>query len=371
MQKILLSTIVASLLCLNACQPNLDTKDITPPTTSAPPDNHPLIQATTPKALTKALVALSENQLTNELICAKLSESMQDVDNTSDIEDIHSIQRQLEACLPLADNPKIIQWLADYQAMYTRFLHVDYDADAQTFYTIMSLTEQDIKAPLELLRKTSPRIRYLVMLVEDEADVSVQYLGEGDYRFHHNLQAMADLFTPYLPADQVAFIGRMAMDNQQIFWFDAAIAFSFDELIERTLFWEAHTRQYPDSYFIDDASALFNEYRHLVFFGSENTQWTTDSIREFYESRDKQTMEEVAEIPNQILAKDAQIFLDFMTLSDSERQRKYPVSRTDDGHKRDERALAYLQLTQALSLTSPWNRGNKNCSAGVICLDND
>nr|WP_317199567.1 hypothetical protein [uncultured Psychrobacter sp.] len=369
MQKTLLSMmIVASLLYLNACKPNPDMTHPAPAQT----DNTAITEATTAKALTKAVVSASENQLTNELICTRLSQTINKIDNTSKIEDIYALERQLNACLPIANNSEILKWLTDYQAMYARFLSLDHNVVDENFYTIMSLAEQHIEVPSKLLKTTSPRLRYLIKLVESDADVSVLYLGEGEYQFHHDLRAMADIFTPYLPSDQTKFVERMAMDNQQIFWFDAAIAFSFNELIERTLFWEAYTRQYPESYFIDEAKSLFEKYRYLVFFGSENTQWTDDTIREFYDSKDEQTMQEVAEIPNQLLATDAQIFLDFMTLSDSERQQQYPIPPKDNSNdKMNKRALAYAQLAQALSLTSPWHTSNKSCSAGVICVDND
>lgn len=122
MQKTTLSLMmgISLLLAMSACQPpsdmkktsdNSDTsnKSSTSTQTVEQPSTQPLIEAKTPRALTNALVALSEKQLTNKLICTKLSDSMKSIDNKSKIEDIHGIQRQLNACLPMTANVEILQ----------------------------------------------------------------------------------------------------------------------------------------------------------------------------------------------------------------------------------------------------------------------
>lgn len=384
MQKTTLSLMMgASLLfAMSACQPPADmpktsdssdtsNKLSTSTQTVKQSDTQPLIEAKTPKALTKALVALSEEQLTNRLVCTKLSDSMKVIDEKSKIEDIHGIQRQLNACLPMADNVEILQWLTEYQALYGRFLGSNDSMDYAEFHDIVETIDQGKKLSVKQLKTLSPRKRYLIDLVQSNADVSVLYVGEGIFMFHHNLQAMADLFIPYLPNDQAEFIQRMAQDNQDIFWNDGAVAVSFDEVMARAVFWEDYIQRYPTGYFSQDAEDLFTTYRYVLFYGSNNTQWTNDAIHEFIDPKDEQAIQQLAKRSNSILAEDAQNLLDFMALSDSKRQKKYPVpSKDDNGNKIDDWEIPRYQLTEALQKPLPWeNKNNRDCLSGIICVD--
>ncbi|WP_435950107.1 hypothetical protein [Psychrobacter sp. DM8] len=373
MQKTLMPLIIAiSLLPLTACKPNPDMTHPAPAQT----DNTAITEATTAKSLTKAVVSASENQLTNELICTRLSQTINKIDNTSKIEDIYALERQLNACLPIANNSEILKWLTDYQAMYARFLSIDHDMDDENFYTIMSLAEQHIEVPSEHLKTTSPRLRYLIKLVESDADVSILYIGEGLYVFHHDLQAMADLFAPYLPSDQAKFVERMAMDNQDIFWNDAAVAVPFAEVIDRAIFWENYIQTYPDSYFIKNAKNLFKMYRYTLFFGSDNTDWIDDLSREFYDPAYEPMIRKLSARPNSILAKDAKTLLKFMAMSDNERKQKYPTdAQNEENSEWAAWAKASEQLNQALPIPSPWGDNDDNnyrdCLSSIICIDYD
>ena len=333
--------------------------------TDATTDSKP--QATAPQA-PSAVAATTKNQQ----LCASVSKTMATVNGNSKMAEITAIQDLLRECLPAADNATVLQWLAAYQTMYERFLALPNTdtSNQENFYTVMDKAAAGKPVPAALLKTMSPRAQYLIGLVEQKADVSVQYLGEGDFRFHHDLTAaMAKLFTPYLRKDQAAFTQRMARDNQGIFWNDAAIAVPFNELINRALFWESYSQRYPDGYATRDAKRLFNIYRYVLFFGSENTQWTDDAIREFDNAAQAQAMQQLAKRSNSVLAKDAQKFLEFMTLADSERELKYPHSanETADNMQR-EGQLAKQQLRDALQILSPWTtEDNRNCLEGVVC----
>ncbi len=371
MQKSLLSMLIAtSLLLVSGCQPvseKADTSAQTEKRTTTPA----LVEAKTPKELTTSIIALSEEKLRDQLICTKLNNTMEAIDNKSKIEDIHSVQRQLNACLPTATNTEILQWLTDYQAMYDRFLGTDLYMDDEAFYDIVDTLEQGKKASVAQLKLLSPRIRYLIGLVESQADVSILYVGEGIYVFHHDLQAMADMFIPYLPKDQQAFVQRMAMDNQDIFWNDAAIAVSFDEVIARAQFWQDYSQRYPNSYFIQDAKVLFALYRHAVFFGSDNSQWTNDAVTEFVNPEYQQAIKKLAKRSESTLARDARTLLDFMAMSNSKRNQAYPVPAADEeDHEISDWATPRYQLNKALPIPSPWENDNyRDCLSGIICVD--
>ena len=371
MQKSLLSLAVgiSLILTLSACQPKsavvpeVETKDSTDQI-SQPSVNK------TPKPV------IANKSAVDAKACLALSDAMQKVDNTSKIEAIYAIQEPLKSCLPTASNAEVLNLLKDYQAMYERFLWDDSDINDEEFnndfFDVMNALEQGEKVAEENLKNLSPHLRYLIDLIQNGADVRVYNLGEGYYAFNHDLKAMADIFTPYLRQDQKAFIQQMAIDNQDIFLSDAAITTSFAELVERAVFWDDYITRYPNGYAVKDAETILDSYRYYLFFGSDNTQWTDDDIREFLEPEYKQTMVALSKRPDSVLAKDATNYLNFMALSDSERQQHYPAPSTDeDGYEMHERTMTYYRLNQAMQIPSSWNTNgdNRDCSNGVICQD--
>ena len=368
MQKTILPLAVSMsmLIALSGCQPKVETPAESKDTQKVEQDNQQLLSMEQPKQTVVTEPAIDAKT------CLALSKSMQKVDDTSKIEVIYTIQKQLKACLPTASNAEVLALLKSYQAMYRRFLTTNETIEDDNFYTIMEMADEGKHVPDPLLNTLNPKLQYLIRLVEDDADVRVIYQGEGYYEFTHDLQAMVDMFTPYLRQDQKAFIERMAMDNQKIFWFDAAIAFSLQELIERAQFWEDYQARYPKGYAHQDAKHLFEIYRYLLLFGSENTQWTDGSIHEFLEPEYRLLMLKLARRPNSILARDAQAFLGFIALSDSQRQEKYPTPDMDEnGNEMSEWAIASYQKEKALPLESPWQVDTKNCMNGVFCVEKD
>ena len=371
----------ASLLfALTACQPpspadrsDASDEDVaaTSAQTTTSPDAQPLAKAKTPKELTTALVNLSEDKLRDQLICSKLDDHINAVDHTSKIESVRAVQRQLKVCLPAADEDSVLQWLQDYQAMYARFLQSDSSIDDADFFTVMNNVKQGKSIAVAQLRKISPRARYLIGLIRSNADVSIRYLGANDFEFHHDLAAMADIFTPYLADDQSEFVQRMAQDNQSAFWFDNAVALPFEALIERAVFWEDFMQRHPDSRFYGHAETLFDLYRYLLFFGANNVQWTDKDVRKFYIPANERLMMQLTEHTDSRLTQDAQTFLAFMQLSDSERQQRYPIPDEDNnGQPINTEEKAHYQLMQALALFAPWDTvRDKNCLNGIICRD--
>ena len=374
MQKTILSLAIGLifLLGMSACQPKSDTSSESSETKNTEQVNTP---TSLEKSATKTTTAT--DSALDAKTCLELSKSMKKVDETSKIEAIYAIQKQLKACLPTASNGEVLNLLKDYQAMYERFLWDDDDDAAinetdfdEDYYDVMYALEWNEKVPEEKLQKMSARTRYLIGLIQNDADVRAYNLGEGYYAFSHDLKAMADIFTPYLRPDQKAFIQRMAKDNQDIFWSDAAITTSFAELVERAQFWEDYITRYPNGYAVKDAKILLDLYRYALFFGSDNTRWTDDDIREFLEPDYKQTMVALTKRPNSILAKDATNYLNFMALSDSERQEHYPAPSTDeDGYEMHESSMTYYRLNQAMQIPPIWHTDgdNRECLNGLFC----
>ena len=361
-----LTTVMSLLIALSGCQPKVEIPAESNDSQKVEQNNQQAI------VVEKSKPAVVTEPAIDAKTCLALSKSMEKIDDSSKIEAIYDIQELLRACLPTANNTEVLNFLKDYQAMYGRFLTTNETIEDKNFNIVMEMADEGKQVPEPLLKTLNPKLQYLIRLVEDDADVRVIYLGEGYYEFTHDLQAMADIFTPYLRQDQKAFIERMAMDNQKIFWFDAAIAFSLQELIERAQFWEDYLALYPKGYAHQDAKHLFEIYRYLLLFGSENTQWTDDSIHEFLDPEYRSLILKLARRSNSVLARDAQALLDFIALSDSQRQEKYPTSGIDEeGDEMSEWAIASYQKAEALPLQSPWQTGAKNCMNGVFCVEND
>ena len=368
MQKALLSLTAAMsvLVVLSGCQPKVETPAESNNTQKAEQNNQQFSSMKQPKQ------TVIKEPTIDAKTCLALSKSMQEVGDTSKIEAIYTIQKQLKACLPTASNAEVLSLLKDYQAMYRRFLTTNETIENDNFYTVMQMADEGKKVPDALLKTLNPQLQHLIRLVEDDADVRVIYQGEGYYEFTHDLQAMADIFSPYLRQDQKAFIERLAMDNQDILWNDGGIAISFVEVIERAQFWEDYLARYPKGYAPQDAKHLFEVYRYLLLFGSENTQWTDDSIHEFLEPEYRPLILKLARRPNSVLARDAQALLGFIALSDSQRQEKYPTPVVnEDGDEISEWAIASYQKAEALPLESPWQVDTKNCFIGVVCVENN
>ncbi len=368
MQKSLLSLAAAMsvLIALSGCQPKVETPAKSNNTQKTEQNSRqPLsIEQSKPAVVTEPAI--------DAKTCLALSKSMQKVDDTIKIEAIYAIQKLIKNCLPTASNAEVLSLLKDYQAMYRRFLTTNETIEDDNFYTVMSMADEGKQVPEPLLKTLNPRLQYLIRLVEDDTDVRVIYLGEGYYEFTHDLKAMVDMFTPYLRQDQKAFIERLAMDNQDILWNDGGIAISFVEVIERAQFWEDYLARYPKGYAYEDAKYLFEVYRYLLLFGSENTQWTDDSIHEFLDPEYRPLMLKLARRPSSVLARDTQALLDFIALSDSQRQEKYPTPVVnEDGDVMSEWAIARYQIVEALPLELPWQTTTKNCFIGVICVEND
>lgn len=373
MQKIALSIIIAtSSWHLSACQSPSETPDIT----ATPASEHSMsverpvkvaADISQPTAIADAAIMAKD--------CTALNQAMQKVGDDGKIEAIYNIQDHLKACLPMANNAEVMALLKSYQAMYSQFLATDLESesDYETFNNaIYELYYGDGLSSAQL-KTLTPRDQYLVSLVKSDADVSIYDEGEGYFSFTHNLKAMADIFTPYLHEDQSKFIQRMAVDNQDIFWSDASVTVSFAELVERALFWEDYIQRYPDGYAVKDAKYLLDFYRYIIFFGTDNTQWTDDAIHEFLMPEDEQMIQRLSKRPNSILAKDSQNFLKFLALPDSERQRKYPAPSTnDEGYEYSDWAIVRYQLDKALQITSIWDDiEDKDCFNGLFCTDDN
>lgn len=360
--------LLSTSLSMSACQPKAEIADTPAVQVTKQPTIKLPVKMTTP----------SESKVSNDKTvmakdCIALSQTMQKVDSDSKIEAIYGIQDQLKACLPTANNAEVVTLLKSYQAMYDRFLASDLDSELnlETFNGAIYELYYGEGLSSAQLKTLTPRDQYLVGLVKGDTDVSIYDEGEGYFSFTHNLKAMADIFTPYLRKDQRLFIERMAIDNQESFWSDASVTVSFADLIERAVFWEDYIQQYPDGYAVEDAKILLNLYQHTLFFGSDNTDWTDNDFRTFTDPQYKTMMLQLAKRPKGALGRNARILLDFMTLTENERQQKYLKSLTNtERNLLEEEFSSYDSLEKMLKVHRPWDvRHYRDCLNGLFCED--
>ena len=166
MQKTTLSlTIGLSLfLDLSACQPISNTSLESNDSKNAEQVNTP-----TPIETTISKPSTPTDSAIDAKTCLSLSNTIKKVDNTSKIDAIYAIQKQLKSCLPMASNDEVLSLLKDYQTMYKRFLSHETDLNTVeselAFFNVLSALEQDKKIPKEDLEQISPRLRYLISLI--------------------------------------------------------------------------------------------------------------------------------------------------------------------------------------------------------------
>ncbi|MBH0063876.1 hypothetical protein [Psychrobacter sp. SZ93C1] len=355
------SLLLVSTVTVTACQP----------TSNTPSDQIQAVEESNIPTVVEKSEPSKKSLGVDAKTCVQLNQTMQKVDGTSKIENIYAIQKQLDSCLPTASNAGVMELLSSYESMYKQFLVGDIDIDDENFNSIVYDLYYEESATSKQLATLSPRAQYLIGLIQSGADVRFRDLGEGLFSFDHDMLAMVNIFAPYLRNDQAAFVQRMAQDNQESFWMDASVTTTFQELVERATFWERYIQQYPNGYAVKDAKTLLNLYRYVLFYGADNTQWTDDAIHQFMEPDYKKIMLDLARRPNSILAKNAQLFLSFLALPDSERQTKYPVPSTDeDGYEIHDWSKVRYQLHQVLQIPSPWDvRHDRDCLNGISCTD--
>ena len=255
-QNTLAVTAILSCLTLSAChQKNNST------------EQHSKSQEKTQPTPTKALNCFSDTK-----------DILSKIDQKSSIQQLTAANTALKKCVPELNHAQIYQLIDHSHLMYQRFLTTTSGDEAMQGLNAYGYAKDYPKNTKDLgqvdaatIKKTLPqRDQYLMDQVGKQY---IQFLdiGEGYFELKQHPQYAVDMFTAYLPKDEAVFIQRMAKDNANILYSDSAIAISGQALAERALFWENYIKQYPKSKYRKDAELLFNEYKYLIFIGSENS----------------------------------------------------------------------------------------------------
>lgn len=320
--------------------------------------------------------------------CQTLSQNLEKIGRSSTVESLTQANTQLKKCMTQADNTQQLKWLDDSTKMYKRFLDADTDEkslDALSEYSY-SILDNENNHPdrrtstiqvgsQELFKKLAKRDQYLLKH-QGQAYIEFQYIGEGVFEYRRQPQYILDIFAPALPKDQQRFVKQMAKDNQDILYNDAALTISWNELVNRALFWENYLKQYPNAKFKTDAQSLLDEYRYLIFLGVDNSPVSDEFAPNTWIDPDAlAAIKALAKRTDTNLASTAQKFLDFIATPIEQRSEKFQIVSDSDIHEASvtseshETPNPYEQLKSLLQLSSPWEKERqKDCHVDAICI---
>ncbi|MDQ9023045.1 hypothetical protein RFI02_18240 [Acinetobacter sichuanensis] len=291
-------------------------------------------------------------------------EILSKIDQKSSIQQLSSANFVLKKCIKTLNHAQLYTLLATTDKMYARFLTTTSGDDSLTGLNAYGYAKfypenaQDLGYnTAESIKKTLPkRDQYLMDQIGKEY---IQFLdiGEGYFDLKRHPLYVADLFASYLPEAEAVFIRRMAQDNSDILYSDAAISIPWQTLVERALFWEKYLEKYPNSRFNQDAKNLFHEYEYLSFMGSDNSDTFGFSNGHYVVESEEvlPALKWLAKQPHSKIAEKARIFLDYTA-------KNYATIGDQDYDKQHESLIKLLKLT-------PSNY-EIDCHTGALCKKN-
>lgn len=329
-----------------------------------------------------AKAGTNKPQQTTNFQCNSIDAALNKINNKSQINDLVNVNQLLKHCLPQVSNKQQLQWLGASTAMYKRFLNTsdnnenaikafeEYGFSILKQASSKTIKQHEVKGNIRLFEKLSPRDQYLIGH-QKTAYIELQYVGEGLFEYRRQPQYLLAVFAPALAVEQRVFIRRMAQDNQEIFLNDAAITVSWQELVNRALFWESYIRKYPNSYFIADAKRLYNEYVYFIFLGLDNTPVSDEyAPNTWIDEEALKQIKALAKRQDTAIAKKAQKFLQFIATPIEQRNKQFNIKMLDhDGQTKQQNAITHEQLNQLLELKSPWADENyRDCHTDAVCM---
>lgn len=183
------------------------------------------------------------------------------------------LNQLLKTCIPHVALEKRYQWIQDSEQVYDNLLAKS-SIEVYQYMTDTTGDREELKPDTKkaLYAKLKPEEQYLV----DHAKalyLEKYYVGEGEYTFVQHPQYYVDLFVPYLEkADQIYFKQLRKEYTGSNYILDAGLAISFDELVQRLMFWENYLQHYPKAHYSPQVKALVSSYRDDLFHGHDNTR---------------------------------------------------------------------------------------------------
>ncbi|WP_111895054.1 hypothetical protein [Acinetobacter sp. MB5] len=307
-------------------------------------------------------------------LCSLLSQQMQNINNSSSIQDLQYVNQQLQKCLPQIPMAERQQLLYASTSMYQRFLASDRSTEEQRAFDQYAMSGNAVYST-SYLSEMSPRDRYLIQNQGNAAYYEVYDSGDTGIMYRRQPQYLLHIFAPYLPKAEQFFIEHLAAQNQFPILSGNSFNASWSELSKRALFWQNYVNTYPNSALIDDAQRLKFKYAQFLFHGVSNIPVSTNYVGE--DSIYPEALEEIKYLATQDhsnLGLQAKKFLRFIHIAPSQRDQDIPVelSPTEQRSAQSNTIKAIKQLDRYIGLYDPLTLDsthiNRDCLSDAICI---
>lgn len=306
-------------------------------------------------------------------LCSLLNQQMQNISNTSSIQDLQYVNQQLEQCLPQLPLSQRQELLYASTSMYQRFLATDRSTEQQRAFDQYAMNDNTYST--SYLSELSPRDRYLLQHQGDTAYYEVYDSGDTGIMYRRQPKYLLHIFAPYLPKAEQIFIENLAAQNEFPILSSNGFNASWSEISKRALFWQNYVSRYPDSTLIDDAQRLKFKYAQFLFHGVSSAPVSSNYLGE--ENIYPEALEEIkylAARDSSSLGQQAKKFLHFIQLPLKQRDENIPVelSPSEQRSPQSETIKAIRQLDHYMGLYDPLaldsTHINRDCLSDAICI---
>lgn len=306
-------------------------------------------------------------------LCSLLGQQMQNITNTSSVQDLRYVNQRLEQCLPQLSLSERQQLLYASTSMYQRFLASDRTTEQQRAFDQYAMSDNTYNT--SYISEFSPRDRYLLQHQGNAAYYEVYDSGDTGIMYRRQPKYLLHIFAPYLPKAEQIFIETLAAQNEFPVLSGNGFNISWAEISRRALFWQNYVQTYPDSTLIDDAQRLKFKYTQFLFHGVSNMPVSSNYVGE--DSIYPEALEEIkylAAKDRSELGQQAKKFLHFIQISQKNRDESIPIelSPSEQRSQRSETIKAIKQLDRYMGLYDPLaldsTHINRDCLSDSICI---
>ncbi|MEB3755026.1 hypothetical protein [Acinetobacter sp. MD2(2019)] len=317
----------------------------------------------------------SAPKTTTVSLCDDLNTQIQKINNQSDLAALEKINQNIQHCLPQLSFEDKKQLIYATTNMYQRFLATNRTPEQQAAFEQYAINNSINPAFRQnYLANFNPRDRYLIEH-QGEAFYELYDIGDGTIIYRRQPNYLLKLFAPSLPEAERVFIENLAQQNQLSIISNGNLDLSWSEISRRAQFWQDYIQHYPNSSFIDDAQRLKFKYSQFLFHGTRNFPVSTSYLNEsdIY----PEALNEIKLLAQQspsALGKQAQKFLEFTTLTTSQRDQQIPYELSPAEQRSEQSRMIktnrqldlYMRLFDPLALDG--THIARDCLIDAICI---
>ena len=128
-------------------------------------------------------------------------------------------------------------------------------------------------------------------------------VGEGYTEIWSGPDHYFSIFKNKVTPDYNAYIGQLAKESEGLYQADAGIVIPWNELGERTIFWENFIKKYPQSSLIPKVKEIYNNYLYDYLFGMDNTPTFERADGKLYDENRQEFNRIIKKYPNSNVAR--------------------------------------------------------------------